>query len=82
MVTVAYDSRFEKAIKGIKDKGLKEQVKKQIRKIVNNPEVGKPMRFARKGTKEVYISSFRLSYTYLRNEDKILFLDFYHKDKQ
>lgn len=82
MVTVAYDDQFKKAIKKIKDKGLKDRVKKQISKIVNNPEIGKPMRFARKGPREVYVSPFRLSYVYLKKKDKIIFLDFYHKDKQ
>lgn len=38
MVTVVYEDRFGKAIRNIKDKGLKERVKKQIRKIVNNPD--------------------------------------------
>ena len=40
------------------------------------------MRFARKGTREVYVGSFRLSYAYLKEEGKIIFLDLYHKDEQ
>ena len=40
------------------------------------------MRFYRKGTREVYISPYRLSYAYLKEEDKIIFLDLYHKDEQ
>ena len=55
---------------------------KQIQKIINNPEIGKPMRNVRKGTKELYLKPFRLSYTYLKQEDKIILLDFYHKKKQ
>lgn len=82
MVTVAYDDQFERTIKKIKDQGLKEKVKKQIRRIIENPEKGKPMRYTRKDTREVYISPFRLSYTYLKNEDKIVFLELYHKDEQ
>lgn len=82
MVTVAFDSRFERAIKKIEDHGLKERVKKQIKKITENPETGKPMRYTRKDTIEVCIAPFRLSYAYLRNEDKIIFLELYHKDEQ
>lgn len=82
MVTVAYDDQFERTIKKIKDRGLKEKVKKQIRRIIENPEKGKPMRYTRKDTREVYIQPFRLSYTYLKNEDKIVFLELYHKDEQ
>ena len=82
MVTVAYDPLFKKSVKKIKDELLKLKIKKQIAKIVENPDIGKPMRYSRKGTREVYISHFRLSYMYLKNEDKIVFLDLYHKDEQ
>ena len=82
MVTVAYDKRFEHTIKKIKDQGLKERVKKQITKVVENPEIGKPMRFTRKDTREVYVPPFRLSFTYLKEEDKVIFLELYHKDEQ
>jgi len=40
------------------------------------------MRFNRKGTREIYIPSFRLSYAYLKHENKTIILDSYHKDKQ
>ena len=38
------------------------------------------MRYSRKGTREVYVPPFRLSYYYA--DDKIIFLDLYHKDEQ
>lgn len=82
MVAVAYDKAFQAIIEKIKDNTLKLRVKKQIEKIVNFPKIGKPMRYARKGTREVYVSPFRLSYVYLPDEDKVIFLDLYHKDKQ
>ena len=80
MVTIEYVSFFEKKVKKIKDNILKEKIKKQIAKIVQDPEIGKPMRYSRKGTREVYIKPFRLSYAYF--PDKIVFLDLYHKDEQ
>ena len=82
MVDVEFDDIFEKAYKKIKDLALKLRVKKQIAKIVESPETGKPMRHDRKGTREVYIHPFRLSYAYLKEENKIVFLDLYHKDEQ
>ncbi|KAA0002029.1 MAG: hypothetical protein FE048_04540 [Thermoplasmata archaeon] len=82
MVTVAYEIRFVKRIKKIKDEKLKERVKKQIKKIIENPEVEKPIRFSRKGTREIYIPPFRLSYAYIKREDKIVLLDLYHKNEQ
>ena len=74
--------KFDKALKHIKNKDLKIKIWKQISKIIEDPEIGKPMRYIRKGTREVYIQPFRLSYTYIKEENKIIFLDLYHKDKQ
>ena len=82
MVNVSYDPLFMRKIKKIKDQGLRIKVKKQIKKIINSPESGKPMRHARKGTRELYIKPFRLSYAHIENEHKIVFLDLYHKDEQ
>lgn len=81
MVTVDYDPYFVKAF-GKLDKSIKVQVEKALLKIIDNPEIGKPMRYSRKGTREVYAGSFRLSYAYLAQENKIIILDLYHKDEQ
>ena len=81
-MVVIYDSKFERAFRKIRDDLVKVKIKKQIFKIIKNPEVGKPMRYARKGTREVHVKPFRLSYAYLKSENKIIFLDLYHKDKQ
>jgi mRNA-degrading endonuclease RelE of RelBE toxin-antitoxin system len=82
MLTVEYKKDFLDEIKKIKDAGFKEKVKKQIEKILENPEIGKPMMYTRKGTREVYISPCRLAYSYLSSENKLVFLEIYHKDKQ
>ncbi len=82
MVTIAYDLSFEKKVRKIEDQVLKLTVKKKILKIINSPEIGNPMKYSKKGTREVYISPFRLSYFYIKNEEKIIFLDLYHKDEQ
>ena len=82
MVRVVFDYHFEKKVKKIKDNLLKTKVKKQILKIAAFPEIGKLMRYTRKNTREVYIPPFRLSYLYIKEEDKLIFLDLYHKDEQ
>lgn len=82
MVVSDFSPKFEKRFKKIRNQDLKNKLKKQIEKIINNPEVGKPMRYARKGTREIYIPPFRLSYSYLKNKNKIIFLILYHKDEQ
>jgi len=58
------------------------QIEKLIKKIIENHEIGKPMRFDRKGTREVYIKPFRLSYAYDKEKDILYLLDLYHKDEQ
>ena len=82
MVTVEYDPSFQRIIKKIKDAMLKEKVKKQISKIVRNPKIGKPMMFSRIGTREVYVAPFRLSYMFIKSQNRIIFLELYHKDEQ
>ncbi len=62
MVTIAYRVLFEKTIKKIRDARTKERVKQQIIRIVDNPEIGKPMRYSRKNTREIYIPPFWRSY--------------------
>ena len=82
MLEVEHKTNFLKRIHKIKDNSIKEQIKNQIKKILENPEIGKPMKYARKGIREMYIGSFRRSYAYLKDENKIIFLDLYHKDEQ
>ena len=82
MLEIKHKPNFLKRIKKIKNNSLKEKLKKQIAKIIESPEIGKPMMYNRKGTREVYIPPFRLSYAYIEKENKIVFLDLYHKDEQ
>ena len=82
MLNIERKENFLKKICKIKDNSIKEQIKKKFGKIIESPEIGKPMRYARKSTREVYIGPFRLSYAYLKEENKLIFLDFYHKDEQ
>ncbi|MDP2673141.1 MAG: type II toxin-antitoxin system RelE/ParE family toxin [Nanoarchaeota archaeon] len=84
MVEIRFEETkdFTRILDKIKDNSLKIKIKKQIKKIIENPEIGKPMRHNRKGTREVYVSPFRLSYFYSQEENKVIFLDFYHKDEQ
>jgi mRNA-degrading endonuclease RelE of RelBE toxin-antitoxin system len=82
MVAVVFDDNFQRTISKIKDEEVKKSVKNKIKKIIENPEIGKPMGNVRKGTREVYAGSFRISYAYFKDKDTLEFLDFYHKDEQ
>ena len=80
MVEVIFEPNFKRNFKKIKNREVKDRIIKQVQKIRANPELGKPMRYGRKGTREIYIDSFRLSY---RIEENIIYvLALYHKDKQ
>jgi len=82
MVEIIFIDKFKQTFSKIKDSLLKEKIIKQIEKIKTNPKVGKPMRNVRKGTRELYIKPFRLSYEYFRNKNLVYILDIYHKKKQ
>jgi mRNA-degrading endonuclease RelE of RelBE toxin-antitoxin system len=79
---IDYEKDFLKKITKIKDEKFKLKIKNQIKKIINFPETGKPMKFNRKNTREQYIKPYRLAYAYIKEENKIIFLDIYHKDEQ
>jgi len=80
VVDIIFDLNFKKEFKKIKDNSIKKKIIKQIAKIKDNPNLGKTMRYSRKGTRELYISPFRLSY--FIEGDSIYILTLYHKDKQ
>ena len=82
MLNIEYKNDFLKKISKIKNNSLKLKIKKQVEKIIENPEIGKPMRYSRKGTRELYVSPYRLGYAYSSSENKIIFLEIYHKDEQ
>ena len=82
MVEVTFTKEFQNIFLRIKDSLMKEKILKQIKKIKTNPEIGKPMRNVRKGTRELYIKPFRLSYEYIKDQEMVYILDLYHKDEQ
>ena len=72
MVKVSFDEKFRIIFSKL-DNSIKERIIKQIEKIKENPDIGKPVRYTRKGTREVYVGSFRLSYAYIQEENKLIF---------
>jgi len=81
VISVKATENFKKATNNL-DNRYKIPIKNLIKKIINNPKIGKPMKNIRKGTRELYIKPFRLSYSYLESEDEIILLDLYHKKRQ
>ncbi len=59
--------KFEKEIKSIKESSIKEKVRKQIIKIIENPDIGKPLRYDLKGERTIYIKPYRIIYSFDKN---------------
>jgi mRNA-degrading endonuclease RelE of RelBE toxin-antitoxin system len=82
MVEVVRRASFDKKVKHIKDGKLKERIKKQIRRIIEDPEnTGERLRYDRKSERKIYIPPFRLIYAYDRVEDIIYLIDFDKRDR-
>ena len=69
--------KFEKDVKKIKDRRLKIRIEKQVRKIIETPEVGKPLRYNLKGEHTIYIKPYRLIYKV--EEDRLILLRCEHR---
>ena len=74
---ITRSSTFIKQTKRL-DNFLLEKLKKQITKIIENPNVGKPLKYKR-GEKSLYIKPFRLVYA-IRGDELIL-LKFDHRKR-
>ncbi len=82
MLRIFKEKKFLYTISKIKDQQTQKRIKNLIKKIIINPKIGKPMQYKRIGTREVYLPPWRLSYAYLKEENKLIFLDLYHKRRQ
>ena len=72
--------RSPKFIKQTKhlDSFLLKKLKSQIEKIIQNPEIGKPLKYIR-GERSLYIKPFRLVYSV--KDDTLFLLKFGHRKK-
>jgi mRNA-degrading endonuclease RelE of RelBE toxin-antitoxin system len=75
MVKIIPSNEFIRDIKNI-DSFLREKLEKQIKKIVQNSNVGKPLRYSR-GERILYIKPFRLIYAV--RGDELILLKFEHR---
>jgi mRNA-degrading endonuclease RelE of RelBE toxin-antitoxin system len=77
MAKIIPSKRFIKDIKGL-DGFENDKLNKQIQKIIDNPSVGKPLRYKR-GERSLYLKPFRLVYAVRGGE--IILLKFDHRKK-
>jgi len=81
MVVIEYHPIFKKNIKHIKDNSLKVRIKKHIKKIIDNPEIGDFLGYELKNKRKIYVKPFRIIYFYDKEKDLIKLLDFEKRDK-
>ena len=77
VIKVIRTDKFERDIKSIKDNLVKEKIKKQLIKILENPETGKPSKYDLHGERSIYIKPFRLIYAI--KDEKLFLLRFRHR---
>ena len=74
---IVYTSKFEHEVRKFGDRKVKERLEKTIKKIIENPEIGKPLIYALKGERTIRIPPFRLIYAI--NGNSLILLRFEHR---
>ena len=74
---IIWTQKFEQDFKKIRDRAIQDKLERQLRKIAENPDFGKPLRYGLKGEWSTYIKPFRLIYKV--EGDKLILLRFEHR---
>ena len=75
---ISYTHEFRREIKKIRDKAMQTKVKKIVKKIIDNPRAGKPLRYELTGLRSVRVPPFRILYEL--SDDCLVFYTFEHRD--
>ena len=74
---IVYTSEFEHEVRTVVDKKVKGRLEKDIKKIIEYPEIGKPISYAFNGDRTARIPPFRLIYAIKGNS--LILLRFEHR---
>jgi addiction module RelE/StbE family toxin len=74
---IAFTDKFKDDVKKVRDKALKEKLQKQIEKIAEDPNFGKPLRYDLRGEWSIYVKPYRLIYK--AEGHKLMLLRFEHR---
>jgi len=69
--------KFERDVRKLRDKKTKERIDAEVKRIKENPEVGKPLGYSLKGEKSVRIPPYRLIYAVIGKD--LILLRFEHR---
>lgn len=76
---VIYTKEFEDDLKRVRDRGMQMRIKKSIQKIMDNPSIGKPLRYELSGLRSLRIPPFRIIYEL--KDDLIILHKFEHRKR-
>ena len=74
---IVYTRKFERDVRKLRDSNLKDRLGKQIMKVAENPEFGKPLRYGLKGEWTIRVDPYRLIYAV--QGDRLILLRFEHR---
>ena len=74
---IVITENFERDVKKLRDKSIKERIDSEVKKIRENPYFGKPLGYGLKGEKSVRIPPYRLIYEVQGNN--LILLRFKHR---
>ena len=75
---ISYTHEFRRGIKKVRNKAIQSKVKKIVQKIIDNPGIGKPLRYELTGLRSVRVPPFRILYEH--SGDFLIFHTFEHRD--
>lgn len=59
---IIYTHEFRRDIKKIRDKAMQGKIKKVIEKIIDNPYLGKPLKYELEGLRRLQVPPFHILY--------------------
>jgi addiction module RelE/StbE family toxin len=77
--SIVYTEKFERDVKKLKDSLVRERIAKQVEKLVENPESGKPLRYGLKGEWTIRVKPYPIIYAV--QDDRLILLRFEHLKK-
>lgn len=81
MVEIKYiipTDKFKDDVKKIRDKTVKERLQKQINKLSEKPNLGKPLKYDLRGEWSIHLKPYRLIYKV--DGDKLILLRYEHRE--
>lgn len=74
---IVFTDKFERDVRKLRDSLLKEKLEKRIRKIAEDPDSGKPLRYGLKGERTIRVAPHRLIYAV--QGERLVLLRFEHR---